>query len=697
MAVHESEPVRNEFSGTADFVVQAGNIDQVHVHLGDAFPIDKAAQELCRIVAAQWQEEAAEQRLYTPVPLEVHWTSTDLAARSDEPDRFAAAFRALPRQRLVVLGEAGTGKTTLALLLVLALLRGARASDPVPVLFALRDWNPEREHLRVWLIRRIEEDYPHLRAGRAAHHLVAANRVLPVLDGLDEIPEATRSTALQEMNRALPAASPLILTCRTEHFLAAGRDAAQTLTAVTVVEARPVGLDAAERYLLASAPAERVAQWEPVIRAIRSAPDGPLAQAMGSALSVWLARTVYLNSSRDPAELLSFTDRGAIERFLAAELVPVVYAAGPPPPTGAGERPELPPPRYRPDQAHRWLVNLAQHTGDMAHYGGLIHSGKSPPGEIAWWRLVDALPMGTALLVLVGCGVLGGVGTGVVATGWYGFQVGFPVTMLLSIGGGVCMGMLALLDGHGTPPARLHSSSRAWRHQATVTGTGRLLLVLLCLFVVVAVLSSVSGAAFTRELAPVGGEWTWGHVLILARYLLAALVLVPLLISSTTSPNIMAEDAPELVLDLTERAPSPVALLRADRRNTVVRLVRVVVVFNLALAVIAGLAVMDWGVLGAVMRFSALFSCYVALWVFVYHTCWGQWLLARVLLAGTRRLPWHPIRFLEDARKRGVLRQMGGVYEFRHARLRDVLDDLERPPVPPPPPPQFTGFTLTRF
>ncbi|MFC5103265.1 hypothetical protein [Kibdelosporangium philippinense] len=42
-------------------------------------------------------------------------------------------------------------------------------------------------------------------------------------------------------------------------------------------------------------------------------------------------------------------------------------------------------------------------------------------------------------------------------------------------------------------------------------------------------------------------------------------------------------------------------------------------------------------------------------------------------LALRGHLPWRLIPFLEDAHQRGVLRQNGGVYQFRHARLRDHL------------------------
>jgi hypothetical protein len=52
---------------------------------------------------------------------------------------------------------------------------------------------------------------------------------------------------------------------------------------------------------------------------------------------------------------------------------------------------------------------------------------------------------------------------------------------------------------------------------------------------------------------------------------------------------------------------------------------------------------------------------------------WGSFCLARSWLALRGRLPWRLMRFLDDAHRRGVLRQSGAVYQFRHATLRDHL------------------------
>jgi hypothetical protein len=54
----------------------------------------------------------------------------------------------------------------------------------------------------------------------------------------------------------------------------------------------------------------------------------------------------------------------------------------------------------------------------------------------------------------------------------------------------------------------------------------------------------------------------------------------------------------------------------------------------------------------------------------------GGWLslgIARISLAMRGYLPWRLMRFLDDAYHRGVLRQTGAEYQFRHARLQDHL------------------------
>lgn len=60
-------------------------------------------------------------------------------------------------------------------------------------------------------------------------------------------------------------------------------------------------------------------------------------------------------------------------------------------------------------------------------------------------------------------------------------------------------------------------------------------------------------------------------------------------------------------------------------------------------------------------------------------SAWGHWLIiARLWLPLTGRLPWRLRTFLDDAYDRGVLRQSGPVWEFRHERLQRHLAEPVR-------------------
>ncbi|MDH6604462.1 tetrahydromethanopterin S-methyltransferase subunit F [Streptomyces sp. SAI-208] len=56
------------------------------------------------------------------------------------------------------------------------------------------------------------------------------------------------------------------------------------------------------------------------------------------------------------------------------------------------------------------------------------------------------------------------------------------------------------------------------------------------------------------------------------------------------------------------------------------------------------------------------------------RSVWMEYLVAQVRLAVMRRVPWHFMSFLADAHeRRGVLRQVGAVYQFRHIDLQRHL------------------------
>jgi hypothetical protein len=57
---------------------------------------------------------------------------------------------------------------------------------------------------------------------------------------------------------------------------------------------------------------------------------------------------------------------------------------------------------------------------------------------------------------------------------------------------------------------------------------------------------------------------------------------------------------------------------------------------------------------------------------------YGQYLQVRLKLSWRRRVPCRLSAFLADAHQRGVLRQVGSVYQFRHAKLRERLVETHR-------------------
>ncbi|MFJ3802173.1 NACHT domain-containing protein [Streptomyces sp. NPDC090088] len=118
----------------------------------------------------------------------------------------------------------------------------------------------------------------------------------------------------------------------------------------------------------------------------------------------------------------------------------------------------------------------------------------------------------------------------------------------------------------------------------------------------------------------------------------------------------------------TMRAPGPGSDLRTDRTASVTR-GGVVALVVACVCVPVTLVPGDWGGLVHVgtQLWLPLGTAAVAL------SAWGRLAVARGWLAVTGRLPWRLMAFLEDAHRRGVLRQSGAYFEFRHLRLQSYL------------------------
>lgn len=154
-------------------------------------------------------------------------------------------------QELLIIGHAGSGKTTLALRLVKELLRHAERDPqaPVPVFLGIVSWSSSSRTLRDWLAEQLSERYgmPMM----SAKMLVDGGAVIFVLDGLDElIPEQQLrfidgARAFVALSRKEHGSARIVITTRQ----ASGLELAIRLRLRGAVELQPLEQDEASAYL----------------------------------------------------------------------------------------------------------------------------------------------------------------------------------------------------------------------------------------------------------------------------------------------------------------------------------------------------------------------------------------------------------------------------------------------------------------
>ncbi|KUL22074.1 NACHT domain-containing protein [Streptomyces regalis] len=676
-----------------------------------------AADHLAHATAAAWQKEEKALRLYDPKAMPVRWrTATghdsweiicdgdkDVSPR-DLDGQFAdilAVFRKVPSRRLVVLGGPGSGKSVLAVRFLLDYLTDRREDQqtaPVAVLLSLSSWNPSAQpKFMEWAASRIARDYPALAdmggtGSSAAAELLDNGRLLLVLDGFDELAAEARPQVLRALNAMRGRdEGKVLLTSRPAEYAAAVEEAG-FLSAAAVIELESLGTEDLRHFLPLTVgtngrktsdgsdnhdgPGGKDpsgdSKWQPVLDALSGSglvhgPDGEqksaraamLRDVLSTPLMVALARTAYSDTSASPDELLKskrFRKREKVEDHLLDQFVTAVYRT--PPSTYS-----TPTDRWSADEARDWLRSLARRLQRL----GLR--------EIVWWRLSPGVPeacrlaLETAALALT----LG-------VTGWLVFGQPQrteqpPPPAALIVQSAVCL--IALLTR---------------RPRGTDTGIAPRRLV-------------VRGRlrAFVTQAS------------------LAAAVVLPVGLAMRVNPVILAvlpllfgmRRLVDHAVDIS-RAGSPQELLRADRTAVVV-LAPVYALrgegpgavrsWLLAFAALGPLLVTAaWhrtggrDVVGPLIWTAGGASSFIALALLgVAGSAWWGFTATRIALALTGRLPWGFASFLEDAHRRGVLRQAGGVYEFRHARLQDRLAGGTAPQPAPPrrallPPP---GANLT--
>ena len=606
--------------------------------------LNRAIEELAGEVGRQWQDEAWWRGVVQPVPLQVRWSSTGRpvsAARrvvlsaTDSGDwrtlplrgdvtSVASAFQDLPHGQLVVLGEPGAGKTVLAILLTLRLLelRREQPDDPVPVLLPIGPWNPEAEGADEFIRRRLVEEYPRL-AGREGQHQLAKlavqdGRVLPIFDGLDELPTDLQASAVEQLDRYAARGGPLVVTCRSQEYEQAVALGGRVLSRAAVVEIEPVDIEQAIDFLSHPDPARH--RWQAIFDHLRSTRSGPLARVLSTPLMVSLARTAYRTAASAPSDLLDLPDRTSIAERLIDEYVADVYRVEQAGTLETSARGRLR--NYRPEQAARWLGCLAYQ---------LYQSGTR---DLRWWQLSPGLLSARPSRARRWTPILA---TTALTAGAAVLAAPAGPMMALRVAGATALvvGLNAAEKFRSMYQPETESSGWVRASFGLVYGAAAAVILNGLLGFVISAFLGVAASAATAMVTAAATVWA-GR-------------------GRSRRPH----------------RSTPLSALRANHVAALLAAVQHGIMGGCAFALLAffasGLrhALIAGVVAGAVYAAAAAFGA--GLWT------WTRFRLAHLQLALRGQLPLQLWAFLTDAHRRGVLRQAGTVWQFRHALLQKRL------------------------
>jgi len=685
--------------------------------------VSQATDDLASSLSQQLAEEEQLRRINDPRPLPVRWDVTALAKAAmpgvtfgsvddnleemwltgfaGQFDDIASVFNRVRSRRLVILGPVGAGKSVLATKLARELLVTRQPGMPVPVILPAANWDPDRK-LVSWITTQLISNHPGLAVrvkaatGEATTlaHLIASGSVLPIIDGLDELPHQLRTKVITEINAA-GSHLPFVITSRSEQYLTAIAEAGRALSRAMVVEVLPLQIPEVKAYLTEATAAVPARRWDKVFDRLDAEPKGTLASVLATPLMLWLARTVYDLANSDPSELLHYEQFGtpqAIEHHLLDVFVLTVYA----------REPVVARHRWRPEKAQRWLAFLADYlekTGSpVIEWWQLNRSARGwrPVGTVIRWVLLSSVAWGllvwvlrrhsywrngtyyhhSSLLGLLLGGPLGQAASNPINRILHDFfsrhsihvfrlQLGADLRFLL--GGSFLslemrgaliaafLGTLAIARS-SLPTQPKWASGRFFRAMAVALIKEIGTIIIIIIPAVIILLSILQSHSLKEQNQAVQTLSTLSGSLWIRIFL--ALLIVDALASATKSCISPLGIYKNL---------SPTSTLLLDRRATFLAQVPPKASGVTFIWLWCGIDVaVAYGLFSVVTILCRIFFGGRRTASDFYADC-------RIWLICGRLLPWRMMAFLADAHQRGVLRRVGAVYQFRHISLQQRL------------------------
>jgi eukaryotic-like serine/threonine-protein kinase len=542
--------------------------------------------------------------------------------------------------------------------------------SPIPVVFNLSSWADDRKAIAEWMVEELNTRYQVPR--NLGKTWVAEDAVLPLFDGLDEVAEAHRAGCVAAINqfREDHGFLPMVVCSRSADY-----EALKTrLQLQGAIVLQPLKAEQIDRYLTSLG-----TELDAARHALFS--DPALLELAQTPLMLSILALAYRGVSAEMLAEAHSSDERRRRLFDA-------YTR-----SMLGRRGDTP---YPAEQTVRWLGRLAR---GMAAHGHTIFfiEGLQPdwlPNSRRWLYII-MVRVAIGLILGVAFGLAGGVGAGFpiglgggLAAGLergLGAGLTFTATGLLigvfaGAGGGLLMGLLAVLFQHFYPQTTRQSSPYADAERERWAGGDSI--------GVVETLSWSSGKAAKGLLIGLAGGLVSGFIGAAAGGLAqtpmtqAAIVLaVGLgvgmgggLLGGLIGREVGMRTQPNQGIWRSARNAVRVGLIGA-----LAGALAVGGVFGLAgalaakpeLRLVTGVGIGT----GIGAAFGIAFG--IAGGMFFGGLACAQHLILRVLLSQKRFLPWNLAAFMDYGVERIFLRKVGGGYIFVHRLLLEYFAGLE--------------------